>query len=241
MIQAKRRGLWGTVLIAASGLLAALACGDTSGLFGTGAGAVTGVTVSPPTATLNVGDKLTLTATISASGNPNRSVRWTSSNASVATVDGAGQVTAIAGGSTSIIATSASNPLVTGVAAITVGSFGFVPTIAAINQGGKAADLGNISGQIDVLIELPAPPPTFSTVRLVINCDGTDTVVASQALADAGSAAALTQRSTAQTSLSFNTAPFKNGQCSLKVQAATTTGAIVGSSSTRITLNNPMP
>ena len=68
--------------------------------------AVTGVTVSPSTLTLEVGKTSTLTATVTPSNATNKTVTWSSSNTSVATVSSAGVVTGVAAGSATITATT---------------------------------------------------------------------------------------------------------------------------------------
>ncbi len=64
--------------------------------------AVTGITLSPTTLTLNVGATGNLTATVTPSEAANKTVTWTSSNTSVATVSNSGTVTAVAAGSATI-------------------------------------------------------------------------------------------------------------------------------------------
>ena len=69
--------------------------------------AVTGVSVSPATATLVVGEVLTLTATVSPEDAANQKVTWSSHNATIASVDPAtGLVTAVSPGTVTIVATS---------------------------------------------------------------------------------------------------------------------------------------
>ena len=68
---------------------------------------VTGITVSPTSASLEVGDTKQLTATISPTTADNKSVTWGSSNTDVATVNSSGLVTAKALGSATITATAA--------------------------------------------------------------------------------------------------------------------------------------
>jgi len=191
------------------------------------------VAISPPSLHMNVGDKLMLVVTVDASSvQANHAFTWRTGNAAVATVDQNGLLTAIGGGTTSIIATSIANSAVKAAAAITVGSILPGLSISAINQDGKTADLSNISGRIDVVIVVPAYPPSYSTFDLLINCGGADTVVATQALA-------ATMSAEQSITLSFNTAAFKNGLCILKARATTTAGTIVASAATPITLNNP--
>ncbi len=68
--------------------------------------AVTGVRVTPDTATLSVGYTQQLTATVLPTNASNETVTWTTSNAAVATVNASGLVTGIATGTATIIATS---------------------------------------------------------------------------------------------------------------------------------------
>src|SRR6266487_2162336 len=81
---------------------------------------VAAVTVTPPTATIGVGQTAQyLAITRDAFGNPlgGRTVTWSSSNPAVATVNGAGQATGAAVGAATITATSEGK---SGTAAITV-------------------------------------------------------------------------------------------------------------------------
>lgn len=68
--------------------------------------AVTGVSVSPTTASISVGGTQQLTKTISPTNATNQNVTWSSSNASVATVNSSGLVTAVAAGSATITVTT---------------------------------------------------------------------------------------------------------------------------------------
>ncbi len=67
---------------------------------------VTGVSVSPTSASLTVGATKTLTATVSPSNATNKAVTWSSTNTGVATVSSSGVVTAKAAGSATIKATT---------------------------------------------------------------------------------------------------------------------------------------
>ena len=67
---------------------------------------VTGVSVSPTTSTLLVGETVQLNETVSPSNATNQNVSWSSSNSSVATVNSNGLVTAIAQGNTNITVTT---------------------------------------------------------------------------------------------------------------------------------------
>ena len=68
--------------------------------------AVTGVTVTPATATLSVGNTQQLTATVAPTNATNKTVTWSTSNGSVATVNSTGLVTAVAAGTATITATT---------------------------------------------------------------------------------------------------------------------------------------
>ncbi len=68
---------------------------------------VTGVSVSPTTASIAVGATQTLTTTVAPSNATNKSVSWSSSNTGVATVSSSGLVTGVAAGTATIMVTTA--------------------------------------------------------------------------------------------------------------------------------------
>ena len=68
--------------------------------------AVSGVSLNKTTLNLDVGASETLTATITPADTGNKNVTWSSSDETVATVDNAGKVTAIAAGTTTITVTT---------------------------------------------------------------------------------------------------------------------------------------
>jgi hypothetical protein len=245
-----------TLVLGVFALAGLTACGDKI-VSGGGNGVdsvVHSVTVSPASVTgMKIGDKVTLAASVDAgAGVTDRTVQWSSSNTAVVTVDPTGVVTAIGGGTASVIAKATANPAVSGAAAITVGAN--VPatvTISTINQGGVPATLSNIAGQLDVTLNVDPGSQTISEVDLIMNCGGADTVVARQTLAAGNVAPAvldsLAKGNASPVTLSFNTAAFnattgviafKNGACNLKAKAITSAGTQVASSQTAITLNN---
>ncbi len=67
---------------------------------------VEGITLSQSSATLTEGETLRLTATVKPTNATNKSITWSSSNTSVATVDANGKVTAKAAGTATITATA---------------------------------------------------------------------------------------------------------------------------------------
>lgn len=81
---------------------------------------VASVTLSRPTASLKVGENVSLSATVLPANASDKSIIWSSSDGSIATVDETGTVTAIAIGSATIKATSVSNPEISGECLITV-------------------------------------------------------------------------------------------------------------------------
>jgi hypothetical protein len=73
---------------------------------GAGTVAVTGVSVSPSSASVDIGETITLAATVSPANATNKNVTWSSSNTSVATVNSSGVVSALAAGTATITVTT---------------------------------------------------------------------------------------------------------------------------------------
>ena len=67
---------------------------------------VTGVSLNKTAIELNVGESITLSATVKPNDATNKYVSWTSSNTKIATVNSGGKVTAVATGTTNIIVTT---------------------------------------------------------------------------------------------------------------------------------------
>jgi len=83
-------------------------------------GGVTGVSVTPASSALAIAGTQPLAATVTGTGSPSQAVTWSSSAPGVATVDGAGLVTAVGPGLATITATSVQDPTQHGTATITV-------------------------------------------------------------------------------------------------------------------------
>ncbi|OMQ12172.1 hypothetical protein BXU01_04635 [[Flexibacter] sp. ATCC 35103] len=101
--------------------------------------AVTGVSVSPATATVGLGSTQQLNPTIAPANATNQNVTWTSSNTAVATVNASGLVSAVSAGTTTItVKTVDGNKTATSaitVAAIPVASVSVSPTTASLYAG----------------------------------------------------------------------------------------------------------
>lgn len=82
---------------------------------------ITGVTVTPATATIGIGGTQQLTANVIGTGDFNNTVTWSSSDSNIATVDAStGIVTGMSKGTAVITATSNGNSTIKGTAVITV-------------------------------------------------------------------------------------------------------------------------
>ncbi|MFN9109600.1 MAG: Ig domain-containing protein, partial [Bacteroidota bacterium] len=88
------------------------------------------VTVSPTSLTLSPTDVATLTATVQADAGVNTGVTWRTNNSAVATVNGSGQVTALANGLAVITAVSVADTTRSASASITVRT---PPTVHAVS------------------------------------------------------------------------------------------------------------
>lgn len=109
-------------LIALGGLAALAACGDDVSIAAPPVTpvAVVGVTVSPQTLTLKVGEKATLGVSVETTGGAATTVTWSSSTPAVASVSATGEVTAVAAGNTTVRAVSTVDGSKSGAAQVTV-------------------------------------------------------------------------------------------------------------------------
>jgi len=102
--------------------------------------AVTGVTVAPTTATVNVGATQQLTATVAPADATNKDVTWSSSNNLVATVSAGGLVTGVAAGTATITVTTVdgahtATSTITVTVPVAVTGVTVAPTTATVNVG----------------------------------------------------------------------------------------------------------
>lgn len=129
-----------------------------------GAVAVTGVSISDATATITVGATKTLTATVTPADATNKSVRWTSSNEAIATVDDEGVVTAVGAGSATITVTTVDG--------------NYTATCAVTVEAAIIAVTGvTVSPESDT-ISLASTPPQITCTATVAPADATNKNVA---------------------------------------------------------------
>ncbi|MEG0276416.1 MAG: Ig-like domain-containing protein [Coprobacillus sp.] len=86
----------------------------------------TGISLDKKTATLDVGNTITLVATVTPTNVSNKTVNWSSNDTKIATVDTTGKVTAVAAGTATITAKSGNK---TATCVVTVKKVADIPTI----------------------------------------------------------------------------------------------------------------
>ncbi len=111
------------------------------------------VTVTPGSVALNVGQSVALAATVAGDPGVATTVTWSSSDATIASVDANGKVTAVAPGSAVVHATSTVNSAATGSASVTVNantatvsSVTITPATAAMTIGQSITAVATVSG-----------------------------------------------------------------------------------------------
>jgi hypothetical protein len=224
-----------------------------------------GVTVSPSNVTLSVGGTATLAAAVDAGpGQTVRTVAWSSSDATVASVGAAtGVVTALKAGTATIIAAATANAQVRGAAVVTVQAANTgAPTVTISTINSTVCGIGgcnsvpintsNASGQLDVTLNVEPNGQTLKTVSATMTCPGPTTMTKTQTISGAVQADLAAEAAAAPVTLSFNTADFtlnaagtvatvalRNGQCTLSATATTASGGNSATNPTQqITLNN---
>ena len=167
-----------TILVVGAALLAA--CGDkvtvTDYKPPTQPPKVNSVEVTPNSATLNVGQTITMTAAVNADAGLATTVTWSSSDATKASVSSAGVVTAVAATpGVAICATSTVDTGKKGCGQIVVTpAQAIIPatvSIASITAGGNLnapVNPANVAGQIDVRLNVNPGNQTISKIVLVV-------------------------------------------------------------------------
>lgn len=106
---------------------------------------VTGVSISPTSASIPVGATTQLTATVAPANATNKNVSWVSSNTSVATVSSTGMVTGVAAGNATItVTTQSGNKTASSAITVTTVTTGFPGYYNIISRNsGKGLDVTN--------------------------------------------------------------------------------------------------
>ena len=214
--------------------------------------AVRNVTVSPANAILKPGETQGFVANVDADAGVARTVTWTSSTPSVATVTAAGVVTAVAPGAATITATSTANTSVSGAASVTVRAplpaTISVQNITVTGNQNATVNVNNVAGSIDVNLNVDPGEQVVQRVEVLI--DGN--VACTQNLSGAQSeamrlAAAFEELEAVIVSCQINTAAFSattgianffNGSHTLSARAVLVGGSDVATPSTPLIFNN---
>jgi hypothetical protein len=242
-----------TLLLAgvmAFGTLSA-ACGDKVTVAGPGGAAgVQLVTVTPPSATIAVGEAIILSGQVTADAASAKTVTWSTSNAAVATVDQTGKVTGVKAGSASITATSTADVSKAASSIITVSTAGGSGTpaisISTVNQGGTGvpAILTAVANQLDVVMNVTGGAGTVELfLAPLANCTSntiaaTDQLVASQSTVSSQSGPVTLSFNTAQLLTATGQPRFLNGQYCIKSRLTTSNGTAIATNTIPLTLAN---
>lgn len=206
----------GSVAIIACSHLAPSVCGNATLTIAVNAPVVTGVTVTPSSASFVVGQPpVTFVASVQGTNSPAQTVTWStaSGTSTVVSVGAATGVVTVVGAGTEVVkACATAAPTVCGSSSVSVQVA--APTqvsIQGITQGGTTnpVTLSNVSGQVDVLLNVD--PGAGSLVKVQVLIDGE--VVAEQcfiALCPASIRAEMPAENAVQAvTLSLNTAQVK--------------------------------
>jgi uncharacterized protein YjdB len=163
-MKANRFGILGLALVTAFGLTA---CDEDSPV----APPPITVQVVPPSATLEVGQTITLVATVQNAANQN--VTWASAAPGVATVNAQGTVTAVAPGTAVIHAASQQDPNARGAAAIVVVAqpppppitVNVQPQAASVQVGGSVTLVAQVVGSANQNVTWESAAPAIATVN----------------------------------------------------------------------------
>ncbi|MEO5817563.1 MAG: Ig-like domain-containing protein [Gemmatimonadaceae bacterium] len=231
-------------VLAFGGLTAACDNGTTTVVGNPG---VQSITLTPPSASVAVGSTIQLAVSVVADANTAKTVNYTTSSASIATVDATGKVTGIAVGTATIIATSTADATKAAASVVTVTG----PTTPgnpnpsiAINSvtdvNGNPVTLGNVNGQINVTVNTSGGGliEVFLSTSCTTNTIGaTDVAVASQQATSAQAGTVTLSFNTAQLTAA-NQARFANGNYCIKTRLTNGASVVVATNTVPLTLNN---
>lgn len=183
------------------------------------------VTVNPGTASINFLGTFQFAASVDAdAGISSKAVTWKTGDATIATVDATGKVTALSkAGTTSVIATSVADASVSGAAVLTVSAAGgggvVTVSIASINatvcglscasvpanqQNFGTAGAPATTGQLDVVLNVDAGGQVLKSVSATLKC-GNDSIVQTETISSSSVAPLSADEASAPVQLSFNT------------------------------------
>jgi uncharacterized protein YjdB len=186
------------------------------------------VTVVPTSATVNVGQAgVTFVASVNADSAIATTVNWTSTNHTVATVDGNGVITALAPGQATIVATSTVDGSKTGAGSLTV--VALPPNISAFSvnpTNGTIAVGGTLQANPSITLANGAPAATYawtsSNANIAsVNASGTITGVSAGNAIITATATSGTQTATATVGVNVGAGPAGVVSFSISPSAAT--------------------
>lgn len=225
-MQKLTRSLFATSALALTGVLAA--CGDDVTI----PPDPVAVVVTPASASVRIGESVTLTAAVTGgASNIARTVNWTTSDASKATVDATGKVTGVAVGSATITATSTANADAKASALITVTGSGVRSvTVSPSNAIIKAGEFLQAAATVDADPGVARTVTWTSSATAVATVDNTGRVTG---VADgtATITATSTVDNTVSGTLALTVRPIQPAQIS--IQRVTT-----GNTNTPVNFNN---
>ena len=189
---------------------------------------VNSVTVSPASATLDPNDTQQLTANVDATpASADKSVTWTSSNPSVATVSESGLVTAVAQGTATITATSNLDNTKSGTCNITVNAPAAPIPVTAIALNKSTAIIGIGDSETLTINYTPADANTGKAVAWISSNTSIATVDNSGKVTGvAVGTATITATSTTDASITAS--------CAVTVQAVAVTGVSINPTSANL-------
>ena len=133
---------------------------------------VTGVTVTPPSASLVVGQTVQVSANVQGTNNPSQTVTWTSLSPAIASVNTTtGLVTGLSNGTAVIKATSSANTNFSGTMSVTVSTP--APATVALQSLtfgllNTPVNLANVFGQIEATINVDNGDQNLSRVDVLV-------------------------------------------------------------------------
>ena len=189
---------------------------------------VSSVTINPSSATLNPNDTKQLSVTVDATpASADKSVTWTSSNPSVATVSESGLVTAVAQGTATITATSNLDNTKSGTCSVTVNAPAAPIPVTAIALNKSTANIAIGDSETLTINYTPADANTGKAVTWTSSNTSVATVDNSGKVTGiAAGSATITATSTTDASITAS--------CAVAVQAVAVTGVSINPTSANL-------